>query len=296
MASSSSSRPHSTPMPVGPHILWPVKAEEVGAQLGHVGGEVGHVLAGVDHARGRRRRGRRRRGGATGVRVPSTFDMAVNAEQLGAVEQPVEVGRGRAWPSAATRDPAQLDAALGGEHRATGRCWRGARAAVSTTTSPAPRLARPQELATRLSASVAFLVNTTSPVRRRADEARRPWPGPPRAARWPPRRCGRRRGARWRWSSRSSASIASSTALGLLRTTRRVEVDDRLAVDLAGRGAGSPCGWPSTSRSVMPPPCVVALALEPLGQLGAAGVDDAAVDQDVHDGRAAGGRAAAGSG
>ena len=48
MASSSSSRPQSTPMPVGPHILWPEKARKSQPELGDVGGEVGHVLAGVD--------------------------------------------------------------------------------------------------------------------------------------------------------------------------------------------------------------------------------------------------------
>ncbi len=154
-------RPHSTPMPVGPSILWPREGQEVDAQRGHVGGEVGHVLAGVDARPGRRRRGRRRRSRAPAVRVPSTFDMAVTPTQLGAVEQAVEVGEVE-LAVGGERDPADLEALLGleleprddvgvvlhlGEHarRRRGRGW------------PAPH-----ERATRLSASVAFLVKTTS--------------------------------------------------------------------------------------------------------------------------------------
>ena len=49
IASSSSARPHSTPMPVGPSILWPEKASEVGAERGDVDGHVRHRLAGVEH-------------------------------------------------------------------------------------------------------------------------------------------------------------------------------------------------------------------------------------------------------
>ena len=48
MASSSSSRAHSTPMPVGPSILWPVKPKKSQSEVGDVGGQVGHVLGGVD--------------------------------------------------------------------------------------------------------------------------------------------------------------------------------------------------------------------------------------------------------
>ena len=47
--------------------------------------------------------------------VPSTFDIAVIASRRGAVEQLVEVGEVE-LEVGGQRDPAQLDAALGGEH------------------------------------------------------------------------------------------------------------------------------------------------------------------------------------
>ena len=48
IASSSASRPHSTPMPDGPHILWLLKATKSAPHRLHVGDVVRHVLAAVD--------------------------------------------------------------------------------------------------------------------------------------------------------------------------------------------------------------------------------------------------------
>ena len=42
-------RPHSTPTPLGPSILWPEKARKSTPELGHVDRQVRHRLAGVQH-------------------------------------------------------------------------------------------------------------------------------------------------------------------------------------------------------------------------------------------------------
>ena len=79
-------------MPDGPHILWLLNATKSASHACTSVDVVRHVLAGVDDRRARRRRGPRRHSSATGVIVPSTLLIAVNAEHLGAVEQR---GRGR---------------------------------------------------------------------------------------------------------------------------------------------------------------------------------------------------------
>ena len=147
-------------MPDGPHILWLREGEEVGAHRLHVGDVVGHVLAAVDD---------RDRPGGMG-RVGEQADRGDGAEhvrhrgereRLGPVEQPVEIGQVE-LAVGGERNPAQLDAALGGEHVPghdvgvvlhVGEHARRRRPAGS----PGPTTA-----ATRLSASVAFLVNTSS--------------------------------------------------------------------------------------------------------------------------------------
>ena len=101
-------------MPLGPSILCPVNADEVGVPRLHVDGEVRDGLGGVDQDP---------RAGGVG-RVGERADVVEGAEhvrrggdreQLGAVEQAVEVGEVEAVVGG-QRDPAQLDAALGGEH------------------------------------------------------------------------------------------------------------------------------------------------------------------------------------
>ena len=97
----------------GPHILWAENADEVGVPGLHVDREVRHRLAGVDQHVGA--------GGVGGVgERADVVDRAehvrhrADREQLGAVEQAVEVGQVEAVV-VGDGDPAQLDAALGGE-------------------------------------------------------------------------------------------------------------------------------------------------------------------------------------
>ena len=100
-------------MPLGPSILWPEKATKSASQRLHVDRDVRDGLAGVDEHRGA--------GGVRGVgERADVVDRAEHVrhrgdrEQLGAVEQTVEVGE--VEPVVAVDgDPAQLDAALGGE-------------------------------------------------------------------------------------------------------------------------------------------------------------------------------------
>ena len=172
IASSSSARAQSAPMPLGPQHLVGGERDEVGVPRLHVGGDVRHVLARVDeHERVVRVRG-------VGER-PDLVDRAehvrhrADREQLGAVEQLVEVGEvepvvvGRSGSSAARcRAPPRACA--------TARRWRGAPCAMSTIASPSRRLARAHVYATRLIASVALRVKTISLGRRGVDERRRP--------------------------------------------------------------------------------------------------------------------------
>ena len=75
MPSSRSPAPHSTPMPVGPSILWALKARKSTPERGHVGGEVGDRLGPVGHHDGAGPVGGL--GDArSGLSVPSTLDMA----------------------------------------------------------------------------------------------------------------------------------------------------------------------------------------------------------------------------
>ena len=113
MASRSSSVPHSTPMPVGPHILWPVKATKSAprpatsvARWGTYWQASTTAMAPAAWAAAASR--------STGVSVPSTFDMAAKPTTLAPSTQAVEVGEVEVAVGA-DRDPAQLDAELGGE-------------------------------------------------------------------------------------------------------------------------------------------------------------------------------------
>ena len=64
ISSSSSRRPQSTPMPVGPHILWPVKPRKSAPSVVHVHRHVRHRLGGVhQHQRARPRAPGRRSAG-----------------------------------------------------------------------------------------------------------------------------------------------------------------------------------------------------------------------------------------
>ena len=116
MASSSSRRrPQHADAGRAEHLVGG-EGEEVAAELAHVGGQVGDRLGPVGQHQGAGARGRRRRCAAKGVIVPSTFDMAVQRDQLRAVEQAVEVGEVEAVV-VVDGEPAQLDAALLGQHQ-----------------------------------------------------------------------------------------------------------------------------------------------------------------------------------
>ena len=161
MASSSSSRPQSTPMPVGPQHLVAGEGDEVAPELGDVGGEVGHVLGAVDQ--------QQRAGGVGGV--GELADRGERAEHVGhggdadAAWRRRAGGRGRSRSSVAVvgqRDPAQLDAPLLLQHEPRDDVGVVLDLGEHARRRRLARLARPHEWATRLSASVAFLVKTTS--------------------------------------------------------------------------------------------------------------------------------------
>lgn len=70
MASSRCRLPYKTPIPVGPIILWPLKAKKVGVQRLHVNGHVGDALRAIhQHQR------------ASGVRLPGDFRHRVDRAQ-----------------------------------------------------------------------------------------------------------------------------------------------------------------------------------------------------------------------
>ena len=114
MASSSSARPHSAPMPDGPHILWLEKATK---SASHACTSVtlwgtywqASTMASAPAAWAAAH------SSATGVSVPSTLLIAVKANTLAPSSSAVEVGEVE-LAVGGERDPAQLDAALGGEH------------------------------------------------------------------------------------------------------------------------------------------------------------------------------------
>ena len=114
MASSSSRRAHSTPIPVGPSILWALKARKSQPEWPHVGGEVGDRLGAVGQHQGPGAVGGlgdagEGRDGAEDVRHGRA------GHELHPVEEAVEVGEVEAVV-VVDGDPAQLDAALLGQH------------------------------------------------------------------------------------------------------------------------------------------------------------------------------------
>ena len=159
MASRSASRPQSTPMPIGPSILWPVKATKSASMawtsvarwgtywLASTSTSAPAACAASASWR-------------TGLMVPSTLDMADTQSSLAPSRSRSRSVRSSV-PSAVTgiqRSSTPFSAAS--MCHGTMLAW--CSSSVSTTASPSPRLARPHVLATRLMASVAFLANTTS--------------------------------------------------------------------------------------------------------------------------------------
>ncbi len=103
-------------MPVGPSILWPVKARKSTPSAPDVD------ACGAARAGSRRRRRRRRRVWAAATIGREVVDGAEHvrhardADEADAVEEPVELGQVEPVVLA-DGDVAQLDAALGGEHQ-----------------------------------------------------------------------------------------------------------------------------------------------------------------------------------
>ena len=159
VASRICSVPHSTPMPVGPHILWPVKAAKSAPQARTSVGMWGtYWLASTTAMAPASWAARTRR--STGLSVPSTLDMAANDTTLAPSTSRSRSVRSR-WPSGPTGiQRSSMPSSATSWCQGTMLAW--CSSSVMTTGSPARRLAGPQALATRLSASVAFLVNTTS--------------------------------------------------------------------------------------------------------------------------------------
>ena len=159
IASSSSMRPQSIPMPDGPHILWLENATKSASQAWTSVGLCGTnwqastiVSAPASWAAAH--------SSATGGSVPSTLLIAVNDSTLApSRRRPRSVVSRR--PSAVSgiqriSMPRSAASMCHGTMLAWCSIW------VSTTTSPAVRLVRPHVWATRLIDSVAFFVNTTS--------------------------------------------------------------------------------------------------------------------------------------
>ncbi len=114
IASSSSIRPQSAPMPDGPHILWLENATKSASHActsvtlcGTYWQASTIAIAPASWAASHELGDRRDRAEHVAHRG--------EREHLGAVEQPVEVGEVE-LAVGGERDPAQLDAALGGEH------------------------------------------------------------------------------------------------------------------------------------------------------------------------------------
>ena len=249
MASSSRRGPTGRRCRSGPSSCGR-EGEEVDAEGGDVDRRVGDSCA-PSATTTRPGAWARSRDSRTGLMVPSTLDMAEMPTSLTPSTSAVEVVERepalvrRSGCSAARGRPAPRRGA------STARCWRGAPSRSAARRRPARRLARPQEWATRLSASVVFLVKTTSWAGSGAPMKRPPPPGPARTGRWPPRRWRRRRGARWRAWSRSSGSWRRSRPRAAAR--RRPSRDRRSAgrAPCASAG-GSPCAGPRRSAAPVP--------------------------------------------
>ena len=159
IASSSSARAHNTPMPVGPHILWPVKPRKSAPSACTSVGRWGTYWAAststsapASWAASARRR--------IGLSVPSTLLMAVTPRSLAPSRSWPRLARS-SWPSAPTpiqRSSKPFSAAM--MCQGTMLAW--CSISVITTASPGPRLAPPHDRATRFIASVTFFVNTIS--------------------------------------------------------------------------------------------------------------------------------------
>ena len=159
IASSSSRRPHSTPIPVGPSILWALKARKSQpsrpTSVGRWGTDWAPSASTSAPARWAASAMR-----AKGVIVPSTFDMVVQATSFTPSRRRSRSERSRRYSSSMPIQRSSMPRSSASISHGTMLAW--CSMSVSSTTSPRPRFARPHVAATRLIASVAFLVKITS--------------------------------------------------------------------------------------------------------------------------------------
>ena len=254
MASSSSARAHRAPMPVGPSILCDEKATKSASQALHVDRHLRDGLARVDEhvGAGGPGRGHQERDvddGADDVRHRG------DGEQRRAVEEAVEVGEVEALIGG-ERDPAELDAALGGEdvprhdvgvvlevaeHDGVAGLQVGACPRVRDEVDRLGGVAREHDLA-------------RSRARRRT---RRPCRGRLRTRRWLPRRSCTRRGARWRTTRGRRGPSRRAPTAGFWADDAESRYTSRLPLTWRFR-IGKSAWMRATSRgvveSLMPPP------------------------------------------
>ncbi len=157
IASSSSSRPHSTPMPVGPSILWAEKETKSAPQaLRSIGRCGAHWQASTDTTAPALLP--RRMSSATGLTVPIAFESAVKVKSLGASERSFLTFSKSSVPSGSigTYLTTTPRSAASNCH---GTMFEWCSISVDSTMSPAFKNFRPQACATRFKDSVAFRVN-----------------------------------------------------------------------------------------------------------------------------------------
>ena len=107
-------RAHNTPIPVGPHILWPLNAGEVDIELGDIGGDMGDQLACIDGTQ----RSRGVSGGSdtcNGDQGTGDISHCRNRYELGTLEELIEIGQVK--QSVRTNlEPPKFDASFGRQH------------------------------------------------------------------------------------------------------------------------------------------------------------------------------------
>ena len=174
MASSSSSRPHSTPMPDGPHILWAEKAMKSAPMACTSVGTWGTnwqasttATAPWSWAWSLRKR--------TGLMVPRTFDIAVKQNALVPSSNRSRSVRS-SRPSGVSGSqriskPFSAASICQGTMLAWCSIW------VSSTASPSPRFAPPHDRATRFMRLGGVLGEDEAALGRSVDEALHLQPG-----------------------------------------------------------------------------------------------------------------------
>ena len=148
-------------MPIGPSILWPVKMRKSAPiACTSVGTWGTYWLPSTASSAPAPCAASASRG--MSLSVPSTLDIAVTDTSL-APSSRVSRSRRSRWPSGVTGIQ-RSSKPFSAESMCQGTMLAWCSISEITTASPGPRLAAPHERASRLNASVAFLVKTTSLV------------------------------------------------------------------------------------------------------------------------------------